>query len=147
MVTGTGDGPFLKADDVPGAGVFRVCVRRANGGLLLRFAQVFPSPDPMTLPQVLEALLFASPKPLTLGEMRAALRSAAEFTEEPLAAVLARSRDQDLLDALDTLSAGYREGGHAFELAETARRVAVEHRGGVRAVGAPAFPPRAARRG
>ena len=54
----------------------------------------------MTLPQVLEALLFASPKPLTLAEMRAALKSAAEFTEEPLAAALARCRDQDMLDAL-----------------------------------------------
>ena len=74
----------------------------------------------MTLPQVLEALLFASPKPLTLAELRAALRSAAEFTEEPLAAALARSRDQDVLDALSALSAGYRQGGHAFELAETA---------------------------
>ena len=74
----------------------------------------------MMLPQVLEALLFASPKPLTLGELRAALRSAAEFTEEPLAAALARSRDQDLLDALATLADGYRQGGHAFELSETA---------------------------
>ena len=37
---------------------------------------------PMTLPQVLEALIFASPKPLTLSEMRAALKSTAEFTEE-----------------------------------------------------------------
>ncbi len=52
--------------------------------------------------------------------MRAALRSAAEFTEEPLADALARSRDQDLLDALAALAAGYRQGGHAFELAETA---------------------------
>ena len=74
----------------------------------------------MMLTQVLEALLFASPKPLTLSEMRVALRSAAEFTEEPLAAALARSRDQDMLDALTALSAGYRRGGHAFELAETA---------------------------
>ncbi len=81
---------------------------------------MFSPPDPITLPQVLEALLFASPKPLTLAEMRAALRSAAEFTEEPMANTLARSRDQDLLDALTALSAGYRQGGHAFALAETA---------------------------
>ena len=74
----------------------------------------------MTLPQVLEALLFASPKPLTLAELRAALKSAAEFTEEPLAAALACSRDQDVLDALNALAAGYRQGGRAFELSETA---------------------------
>ena len=74
----------------------------------------------MTLPQVLEALLFASPKPITLGEMRAVLRSAAEFTEEPLAAALARSREQDLLDCLASLAAGYRQSGRAFELQETA---------------------------
>lgn len=74
----------------------------------------------MTLPQVLEALLFASPKPVTLAELRAVLRSAAEFTEEPLASALARSRDQDLLDALASLAAGYRQGGRAFELQETA---------------------------
>ena len=69
---------------------------------------------------MLEALLFASPKPLTLDEMRAALRSAAEFTEEPLAAALARSRNQELVDALNGLAAHYQEGGHAFELSETA---------------------------
>ena len=74
----------------------------------------------MTLPQVLEALLFASSKPITLSELRAVLRSAAEFTEEPLAATLARSRDQDLLDALASLAAGYRQSGRAFELQETA---------------------------
>ena len=74
----------------------------------------------MTLPQVLEALLFASPKPVTLLELRAVLKAAAEFTEEPLAATLARAREQDLLDALASLSAGYRQGGRAFELHETA---------------------------
>ena len=74
----------------------------------------------MTLPQVLEALLFASPKPITLAELRAVLRSAAEFTEEPPAAALARSRDQDLIEALASLAAGYRQSGRAFELQETA---------------------------
>ncbi len=74
----------------------------------------------MTLPQVLEALLFASPKPTTLPELRAVLKAAAEFTEEPLAATLARSRDQDLLDALASLAATYRQNGRAFELQETA---------------------------
>lgn len=74
----------------------------------------------MTLPQVLEALLFASPKPLTLAELRTVLKSAAEFTEEPLAAALARARDQDLLDSLASLAATYRQSGRAFELQETA---------------------------
>ena len=74
----------------------------------------------MTLTQVLEALLFASPKPLALAEMRAALKSAAEFTEEPFAATLARSRDQELLDALAALADGYRQDRRAFELSETA---------------------------
>ena len=73
----------------------------------------------MMLSQVLEALLFASPKPLTVAEMRAALKSAAEFTEEPLAATLARSREQDIVDALAALAARYRQDERAFDLAET----------------------------
>ena len=73
----------------------------------------------MTLSQVLEALLFASPKPLTVPEMRAALKSAAEFTEEASAAVLARSREQEILDALAALAARYRQDERAFELTET----------------------------
>ena len=74
----------------------------------------------MTLPQVLEALLFASPKPITLAELRGVLRSAAEFTEEPLAAALARSREQELVEALGALAEGYRRSGRSFELQETA---------------------------
>ena len=74
----------------------------------------------MTLPQVLEALLFASPKPLLLADLRALLKSAGEFTEEPGAAELARSREQEIINALAALSARYRQNGHAFELAETA---------------------------
>ena len=74
----------------------------------------------MTLSQVLEALLFASPKPLTVAEMRAALKSAAEFTEEPFAAILAGSREQDVLDTLAALAARYRQDDRAFALAETA---------------------------
>ena len=74
----------------------------------------------MTLSQVLEALLFASPKPLTVSEMRAALRSAAEFTEEPAAALLARAREQEILAALAALGARYRQDERAFELTETA---------------------------
>ena len=73
----------------------------------------------MTLPQVLEALLLAAPRPLSLAEMRAALKSAAEFTEEAAAAALARARDGELTAALVELSDGYREGGHAFQLLET----------------------------
>jgi segregation and condensation protein B len=74
----------------------------------------------MTLPQILESLLFASPKPLGIVEIRAALRSAAEFTEEPAAAALARSREQEIVDALASLSARYRHGGHGLELTEGA---------------------------
>lgn len=74
----------------------------------------------MTLPQVLEALIFASPKPLTVAEMRAVLKSAAELTEDPLAAALARCREQDILDSLAALAAGYRQGDRSFELGETA---------------------------
>ena len=73
----------------------------------------------MTLPQVLEALLLAAPRPLSLAEMRAALKSAAEFTEETAAAALARARDGDLTAALVELADGYRENGHAFQLLET----------------------------
>ena len=75
----------------------------------------------MTLPQVLEALIFASPKPLTVAEMRGVLKSAAEFTEDSLAAAtLARCREQDILDSLAALAAGYRQGDRSFELGETA---------------------------
>ena len=74
----------------------------------------------MTLSQVLEALLFASPKPLTVAEMRGALKSAAEFTEEPAAALLARSREQEILSALAALAARYRQDDRTFELTETA---------------------------
>ena len=73
----------------------------------------------MNLPQVLEALLLAAPRPLSLAEMRAALKSAAEFTEEPAAAALARARDPELTAALTALGERYREGGHAFQLTET----------------------------
>lgn len=74
----------------------------------------------MTLPQVLEALLFASPKPLALGEIRTVLKAAAESSEEPLAEALARSGEQEILDALAGLAVRYRQGGHAFELSEAA---------------------------
>ncbi len=73
----------------------------------------------MTLPQVLEALLLAAPRPLSVAEMRAALKSAAEFTEEASAAALARARDGELTAALEELAERYREGGHAFQLTET----------------------------
>ncbi len=73
----------------------------------------------MTLSQVLEALLFASPKPLTVAEMRGALKSAGEYTEEPFAAILAGSREQEVLAALASLAARYRQDERAFELAET----------------------------
>ncbi len=78
---------------------------------------MFPT---MTLPQVLEALLFASPKPMTVGELRAVLKAAAEFTEERRAADLARSKEQDVLDALAALAAGYRQQERAMELSEGA---------------------------
>ncbi len=74
----------------------------------------------MTLPQVLEALIFASPKPLTVAEMRAVLKSAAALSEDPPAATLARCGEQDVLDSLGALSAGYRQGDRSFELTETA---------------------------
>ena len=74
----------------------------------------------MTLPQVLEALLFASPKPLTVAELRAILKSAAEYSPEPLAAEHARSRETDVRQALEGLAAGYRDQGRAFALAEGA---------------------------
>ena len=73
----------------------------------------------MNLPQVLEALMLAAPRPLSLAEMRAALKSAAEFTEEPAAAALALAKDVELTAALNALGERYREGGHAFQLTVT----------------------------
>lgn len=74
----------------------------------------------MTLPQVLEALLFASPRPMTVPELRAVLKAAAEFTEEPQAAGLSRARDQDILDTLAALAGTYRQQGRAIILSEGA---------------------------
>lgn len=74
----------------------------------------------MTLPQVLEALLFASPRPMTVPELRAVLKAAAEFTEEPQAAGLSRARDQDILDTLAALAGSYRQQGRAIILSEGA---------------------------
>ncbi len=74
----------------------------------------------MTLPQVLEALLFASPKPMTTGELRVVLKSTAEFTEEPLAAELARVREADLANMLAELAADFQRQGRAIELREGA---------------------------
>jgi segregation and condensation protein B len=87
----------------------------------------------MTLLQVLEALLFASPKPLAMGEIRAALKSAADLNKDPRAVALARSKEQEILDALASLSVRYRHGGHALELTEGA--------GGWRLTTAPACAP------
>jgi segregation and condensation protein B len=74
----------------------------------------------MTLPQVLEALLFASPKPLTIADLRTVLKSAAEYSQDPLAAQFAHSREEDVRAALAGLAAGYREQARAFELSEGA---------------------------
>lgn len=74
----------------------------------------------MTLPQVLEALLFASPKPMSVGELRTVLKATAEFTEEPQAAALARSREQDVASALVELAASCRRQERSVELSEGA---------------------------
>ncbi len=87
----------------------------------------------MTLLQVLEALLFASPKPLTVAEMRAALNSAAEYSEDPGAADFAVSREPEILLALGELAENYRAGERAFALTETAA--------GWQITTAPAFAP------
>jgi segregation and condensation protein B len=72
----------------------------------------------MTLKQVTEALVFASPKPITTKEIVAALRAAAEGSEDATALDFAKAKDADVAAALAELQAELIATGRAFQLVE-----------------------------
>lgn len=73
------------------------------------------------LKHVVEALVFASQKPIAAKEICAALRGAAQAApENPLIGAFAKTREEDVVGAIDALSADYAAAGHAFEIRETA---------------------------
>jgi segregation and condensation protein B len=86
------------------------------------------------LKNVVEALVFASQKPISAKEIAAALRGAAEAGKEnPIVAAFAKPRENEIIEAIDALSADYAAAGHAFEIRETAA--------GWQLVSAPVFSP------
>jgi segregation and condensation protein B len=72
----------------------------------------------VTLKAVVEALLFASQKPLSLKEIAAALTSAAEYFEEGPEATLAKVKEAEIAESLETLRNEYSELDRAFNLVE-----------------------------
>jgi segregation and condensation protein B len=75
----------------------------------------------MTLKHAIEALVFASPKPISTRELLAALRSAGEGTEDPLARDFGKAKEPDVLATLGEIQADLAAGGRAFALVEQVR--------------------------
>jgi segregation and condensation protein B len=92
------------------------------------------APGGPALKNIVEALVFASQKPISAKEIAAALRGAAEAAKEnPVVAAFAKPKENQIIEAIDALSADYQAAGHAFEIRETAA--------GWQLVSAPAFSP------
>jgi segregation and condensation protein B len=73
-----------------------------------------------SLRQIVEALVFASQKPISAKEIAAALRGAADAAEEnPLIGAFAKTKESEIVEAIDALSADYVATGRAFEIRET----------------------------
>jgi segregation and condensation protein B len=73
-----------------------------------------------SLKQIVEALVFASQKPISAKEIAAALRGAADAAaENPLIGAFAKTKESDIVEAIDALSADYLATGRAFEIRET----------------------------
>lgn len=73
-----------------------------------------------TLKQIVEALVFASQKPISAKEIAAALRGAADAAaDNPLIGAFAKTKESDIVEAIDALSADYLATGRAFEIRET----------------------------
>ncbi len=73
-----------------------------------------------TLRRIVEALVFASQKPISAKEIAAALRGAAEAAKDnPLIGVFSKTKESEIVDTIDALSADYAAAGHAFEIRET----------------------------
>ncbi len=90
--------------------------------------------DGPTLKHIVEALVFASQKPISAKEIIAALRGAAEASkDDPALRAFAKSKENDIIEAIDALSADYTAAGHAFEIRESVA--------GWQLVSAPVFAP------
>lgn len=72
----------------------------------------------MSLKQVIEALLFASQKPLLAKEILAALRSAAEDSEDSDVLAFAKVKEPQVVEVLEELRADYVGLGRAFQLVD-----------------------------
>lgn len=92
------------------------------------------TPQGPALKHIVEALVFASQKPISAKEIAAALRGAAEAAkEDPALAAFAKTKEGEIVEAVDALSADYAAAGHAFEIRETVA--------GWQLVSAPPFAP------
>jgi segregation and condensation protein B len=73
----------------------------------------------MSLIQVVEALLFAAQKPLTASELLAAIKGAGD-ADELMPNEFARTKEPEVVAALEQLKIDYVQQGRAFQLAEKA---------------------------
>jgi segregation and condensation protein B len=86
------------------------------------------------LKHIVEALVFASQKPISAKEISVALRGAADAAKDnPMLAAFAKAKENEIIEAVDSLSADYAAAGHAFEIRETVA--------GWQLVSAPSFAP------
>ncbi len=77
--------------------------------------------SPPDLKLIVESLVFASEKPISAREIGAVLRGAAAASpEDETLAEIAKSKENDIINAVDQLSADYLEVERAFEIRETA---------------------------
>lgn len=92
------------------------------------------APEGPSLKRAVEALVFASQKPIAAREIAAALRGAAEAARDnPLIGAFAKTKESEIVAAVDALSADYAAAGHAFEIRESVA--------GWQLVTSPAFAP------
>jgi segregation and condensation protein B len=90
--------------------------------------------DGPALKHIVEALVFASQKPISAKEISAALRGAADSAKDnPAIGAFAKVKENQIIEAIDALSADYAAAGHAFEIRETVA--------GWQLVSAPPFAP------
>jgi segregation and condensation protein B len=91
-------------------------------------------PTGPTLKHIVEALVFASQKPISAKEISAALRGTADAARDnPGLAAFAKVKENDIIEAVDALTADYATASHAFEIRESVA--------GWQLVSAPAFAP------
>jgi len=76
--------------------------------------------DGPALKHIVEAIVFASQKPISAKEISAALRGASDAAKDnPAIGAFAKAKENEIIEAIDALSADYAASGHAFEIRET----------------------------